>query len=248
MTGQHTMTSAAYDADVAEIYDLLYAGRGKDFAAEADAVARVVRDRRPQARSVLDVACGTGEHLRRLAAAFPEVAGLELSPAMCTVAEAKLPSGTVHVGDMRSFALGREFDAVCILTGTIGYARDVDELCATVRTMAAHLAPGGVLVIDPWWSPDTFLDGHVAHDVVHDDTRTVVRVSHSARQGLAARHEAHYVVADGGGIRHFSHVQMLTLFTREDYLGALRSAGCTAEHLTDAGGLPGRGLFAGVRR
>ena len=248
MSSPSAVTSAAYDADVAEIYDLLYAGRGKNFAAEADAVTRVVRDRRPQARSVLDVACGTGEHLRRLAAAFPEVVGLELSPAMCTVAEAKLPSGVVHAGDMRSFALGRRFDAVCILTGTIGYARDVDELCVTVRAMASHLVPGGVLVIDPWWSPDTFLDGHVAHDMVRDDTRTVVRVSHSARHGPATRHEAHYVVADGDGIRHFSHVQMLTLFTRGDYLDALRSAGCTAEHLTDAGGLPGRGLFAGVRR
>lgn len=248
MTDVRTAPSAAYDADVAEIYDLLYAGRGKDFAAEADAVARVVRERRPQARSLLDVACGTGEHLRRLAGSFPEVAGLELSRAMCTVAEAKLPSGVVHAGDMRSFALGRTFDAVCILTGSIGYARDTDELGATVRAMAAHLVPGGVLVIDPWWSPEEFLDGHIAHDVVRDATRTVVRVSHSARQDAAARHEAHYLVADGAGVRHFTHVQMLTLFTREDYLGALRSAGCTAEHLPDAGGLPGRGLFAGVRR
>jgi SAM-dependent methyltransferase len=248
MTGVHTVASAAYDTDVAEIYDLLYSKRGKDFAAEADAVARVVQDRRPQARSLLDVACGTGEHLRRLAATFPEVAGLELSGAMCAVAEAKLPSGAVHAGDMRSFALGRRFDAVCILTGSIGYARDTDELSATVRAMAAHLLPGGVVVIDPWWSPDTFLDGHIAHDVVRDETRTVVRVSHSSRQDSAARHEAHYLVADGAGVRHFTHVQMLTLFTRQDYLDALRSAGCTAEHLTDAGGLPGRGLFAGIRR
>lgn len=239
---------AVYGRDVSEVYDLFYRGRGQDFATEAAVVAEVVRTRHPGARTLLDVGCGTGEHLRWLADRFGEVAGLEASPSMCALAREKLPGTRVHQGDMRDFRLGSGFDAVCCLTGTIGYMSDAAELAAAIGAMAGHLVSGGVLVIDPWWFPEMFLDGHITHDMVRDDDRTVARVSHSTRVGGVARHEAHYLVAEATGIRHFAHAQSLTLFTRDDYLAALARAGCAAEHLQDAGWTRSRGLFVGVRR
>ncbi|HVW90094.1 MAG TPA: class I SAM-dependent methyltransferase, partial [Gaiellaceae bacterium] len=47
-----------------ELYDLEYAG--KDYAAESAAIARIVHERNPGARTLLDVACGTGKHLEHL--------------------------------------------------------------------------------------------------------------------------------------------------------------------------------------
>jgi dTDP-3-amino-3,6-dideoxy-alpha-D-glucopyranose N,N-dimethyltransferase len=49
-------------------YELLHAARGKDYVREAAAVAERIRRRRPDARTLLDVACGSGLHL----AAFTE--------------------------------------------------------------------------------------------------------------------------------------------------------------------------------
>ena len=48
----------------AEIYDAVYSL--KDYAAEASAVHKMIRERCPTARTLLDVACGTGKHLERL--------------------------------------------------------------------------------------------------------------------------------------------------------------------------------------
>jgi len=45
----------------AEFYDALYAF--KDYAKEAHLLIDLVRQRRPDAASLLDVACGTGKHL-----------------------------------------------------------------------------------------------------------------------------------------------------------------------------------------
>ena len=46
-------------SEAAEFYDLLYEG-DKDYAAEADLLAQVIRQCAPAASTLLDVGCGTG--------------------------------------------------------------------------------------------------------------------------------------------------------------------------------------------
>ena len=48
----------------AHLYDLAYSF--KDYGGESTWVRNAVRTRTPQARSLLDVACGTGKHLEHL--------------------------------------------------------------------------------------------------------------------------------------------------------------------------------------
>jgi len=116
----------------ADAYDLIYDGIGGDYAAEAAEVTALVRARRPAARTLLDVACGTGGHLVHLREQFA-VEGVELSSHMATRARARLGAVVVHEGDMRTFALGRRFDAVTCLFSSIGYARTPEDLGQTGR-------------------------------------------------------------------------------------------------------------------
>ncbi|MBA2616521.1 MAG: class I SAM-dependent methyltransferase, partial [Actinobacteria bacterium] len=46
----------------ARVYDALYS-TFKDFVAEAERVHELIQSRKPGARTLLDVACGTGAHL-----------------------------------------------------------------------------------------------------------------------------------------------------------------------------------------
>ncbi|MEO3811067.1 class I SAM-dependent methyltransferase [Sphaerisporangium sp. B11E5] len=238
-----------YGSEVSEVYDLVYKLRGKDYEQEAGEVVTLVRSRKPDADSLqaLDVACGTGEHLRSLRGRFSHVEGLELSDTMRAAARAKLPGVAVHPGDIRDFDLGRTFDAVTSLYSTVGYMASTAELDSAVASMARHVSPGGVLVVEPWYFPERFTDGHVGSDLVRDGSRTVTRVARSVRSGDVVRQEAHYIVADGDGIRHFEHVQVFTLFTPEQYVAAFERAGCTAEYVQRDDILAGRGLFVGVR-
>lgn len=241
-------TPSMYGPELSKLYDLLYRGRGKDFPAEAAVVARVVHARKPDVVSLLDVGCGTGEHLVSLRSSFECVEGLELSAHMRAVAVDKLPEVPIHIGDMRRFELGQTFDAVCCLFSTIAYLTSKAELDAAVECMARHLSPGGVLVLEPWWFPQNFLDGYVSHAAVRGNGCTVVRVSHSRRSGDVVRQEAHFIVANSSGIRHIEDVQRLTLFTRRDYLTAFTHSGCTVEYLEGDDALSDRGLFVDIRR
>ncbi|MEU6622806.1 class I SAM-dependent methyltransferase [Streptomyces litmocidini] len=231
--------------DLADVYELVYRSRGKDWAAEAAEIGTLIRERLPAADSLLDVACGTGAHLEAFDGLFGHTEGLELSAAMLERATGRLPGVPLHQGDMRAFDLGRRFDAVVCLFTAIGYLRTLQDMRAAVATMARHLRPGGLLVVEPWWFPERFLDGYVAGDLASDEHRTVARISHSTREGRTTRMEVRFVIGEAGGIREFTEVDLLTLFTCEEYLAAFADAGCPAEYLRPE--WTARGLFVARR-
>jgi SAM-dependent methyltransferase len=237
-----------FQQNLAEVYDLIYRGRGKDYKAEAAEVVEHVRARRPDVGSLLDVACGTGEHLVHLAEAFPRVEGLEYTGQMLDVAKRKLPGVPLHSGNMCDFDLGRTFDAAISMFASIAYLRSPEQLNAAVTCIARHVEPGGVLVLEPWYFPERFLEGYISTSIVRDDGRAVARVSRTTRD-LRTTHnvnmEIHFTLADEFGMRHFTETQVLSLFSLREHLTAFEQAGCTAEYVE--GGPFGCGLFVAVR-
>ncbi|MDT9693692.1 methyltransferase domain-containing protein [Streptomyces sp. P9(2023)] len=234
--------------DVGDVYDAIYGGRGKDYRAEATAVTGHIRARRPGAASILDVGCGTGRHLRYFAEDFTAAEGIDLTEGMLDVARRHLKSTPLHTGDMRSFELGRRFDAVVSLFCVIGNLVGQDELDATLTTFARHLNPGGVVVIEPWWFPENFTPDHVGGSLTTVDGRTVSRVSHTVREREdASRMDVHYLVAEPGrGVQHFTDTHVLSLYGREQFARAYERAGLSVEYVE--GDYEGNGLFIGVKR
>jgi SAM-dependent methyltransferase len=236
----------------AELYDLVFRSRGKSFEAEADDLANLIRDRFPGSASLLDVASGTGAHLARFATHFDLVVGVEWSPAMVRVASERLPGVAVHEGDMRTFDLGRTFDAVTCMGNAVACMLSSADLDTAVARMAAHLVPGGVLVVEPWWFPDNFIDGHVGGHLLREDNRVIARITRSTREGLTTRMEIKFVIAESSGIQEFTDVLITSLFTPEEYEAAFERADCTVEFVPGMkladGRLNAPGLFIGVRK
>lgn len=234
-----------YGQQLAKVYEIFYRSRGKDWNAEAEEVTRLVRARMPQARTLLDVACGTGAHMATFRERFEEVEGLEIAPPMLELARERLPGLAFHEGDMRDFALKRTFDAVVCMFCAIGYLGTFEELRAAVRAMSDHLRPGGVLVIEPWWFPEDHVEGYVAGDLGREDGLTVARISHSTLQGRSTRMEVRFLVGESTGIKEFTEIDVLSLFTKDEYTQAFLDADCSVEYLP--GAPTGRGLFVGTR-
>ncbi|TWP50521.1 class I SAM-dependent methyltransferase [Lentzea tibetensis] len=237
-----------YEADTASVYHDFYRERkGKDYAAEAAHLAALVRERMPQASSLLDVACGSGSHLEHFVHEFEHVEGIELSEAMLSVARPLLPGVRLHQGDMRDFSLDRRFSAVTCMYSSIGYTAHEAGLRQTIACLARHLEPGGVLLVEAWWTPGELLDRYVAGDTVKVGDRTISRVSHTVDLGDRSRMEVHWVVADPEhGIRHVAEQHELALFEQAQYEAAFELAGLTVEHIRPA--WSGPGLFVGVLR
>lgn len=226
-------TSSPYGR-AADVYDLIYDGIGKDYEGESREVAAAVHARRPGARTLLDVACGTGAHLVHLRSTFDEVEGVELSGAMADRARRRLPDVPIHTGDMRTFDLGRTFDAVVGLFSSIGYTRTPEDLARALARMTAHLVPGGVLVVDGWYEPDAWRTGYVTPDAAHDEDRAVARVSRSLRVGRTSVLDQTWLIATAEGVDTVVERHELGLFTAAEVEAGFTAAGCVAiEEQTD---------------
>ncbi|MFE1174100.1 class I SAM-dependent DNA methyltransferase [Streptomyces sp. NPDC058773] len=230
----------------ADVFESIYRSRGKDWRQEAKDISGQILARVPRAGSLLDVACGTGAHLTHFREDFADTAGVELAEPMLELARKRLTGTPLHHGDMRAFDLGRAFDAVVCMFCSIGYLDNASEMRDAIAAMARHVNPGGVLVIEPWWFPEQFIDGYVAGDLSREKDRTITRVSHSIRQGDKSRMELRYVVGEPSGITEFTEIELLSLWPKDAYLAAFEDAGCPAEYLE--GGPTGRGLFIGTRQ
>jgi SAM-dependent methyltransferase len=226
----------------ARYYDALYSW--KDYAGEAEPVHELVQARKPGAATLLDVACGTGAHLAELRRWY-RCEGLDLDPELLAVARERLPDLPLHQADMRDFDLGRRFDAVTCLFSSIGYLLTVDALEAAVAAMARHLEPGGVLVVEPWLSPEAVTVPHVGAVFVDEPELKIARVNTIEVDGRMSSFDFHYVVGTPAGVEHFVEHHELALFTHEEQLAAFRAAGLEVEH--DEEGLMGRGLYIGLR-
>ncbi|WP_158883413.1 class I SAM-dependent methyltransferase [Amycolatopsis anabasis] len=232
-----------YDQDFAEIYDDVYR-RHRNYPREAAHTKELALAHCPAAASLLDVGCGTGEHLKYLREDF-EVAGVDLAEPMVEIARRKLGDVPVHQGDMRTFDLGRTFDVVCSVYSPVGYLRSADDLCTAVLRMAAHLSPGGVLIVEPWILRENWNGGDLATATFEVNGRRVVRMGKWKTRDDQSYVEMHYLVGDSETVRHFVDRQDLTLFSREQYEKAFIGAGCSVEFLEQ--GYGDRGVFVGTR-
>jgi SAM-dependent methyltransferase len=140
----------------------------------------------PRAQTILEFGSGTGGHGRLLAAMGFDVHGIERSLDMVALAKSASPpprTGTAgsfscNIGDVRSAALGRSFDALIALFHVVSYQTTNDDLRATFATVARHLAPDGVFLFDVWHGPAVLMQRPEQRvKKVGDDQLEVIRTA-----------------------------------------------------------------------
>ena len=230
-------------SESAELYDLIYSF--KDYPAEAARVRELVMAAGGRGEgTLLDVACGTGTHLEALRAHYA-VEGTDLDEGLLAVARRRLPDVPLHHADMRGFDLGRRFDVVTCLFSAIGYVRTPDGLRAAVGSMARHLAPGGALAVEPWFTPDAMRPDFVGVNSQAFPDLTLVRMSHTRVEGRVSVIDFEYLIGRPAGITRASERHEMGLFTHEETRSAFEEAGLRTTF--DEQGITGRGMWVGIR-
>lgn len=227
-------------AQTAELYDAIYT-RMKDYREEADTVRTWIEKLRPGARSILDVACGTGEHAKFLTANY-QVDGIDINRDFLTAAQKKNPQGRFEVADMTAFDLSRRYDAVLCLFSAIGHTLTIEKLKSAIQCMANHLAPNGALIVEPWFTPDVWRAGRPHMVSFEEENFKVCRMNTTELRGERTSYfQFHYLVGRPEGVTHFTEDHELALYTKSEMLDAFRHAGLDPHY--DESGIFGRGLY-----
>lgn len=100
-------------------------------------------------KTILDVACGTGNVSEILAKMGYEVMGVDIAADMIEVAKSKRSRIAYHVQDMAELDLGESrFDLAISLFDSLNYITDIERLAEGIKRVGVHVVEGGVFIFD----------------------------------------------------------------------------------------------------
>lgn len=142
----------------ARYYDFLY--QDKNYGAEANYIDALIKRYYPEAKSILELGCGTGNHAMFLIQKNYEVLGVDISEKMVEQANKKAQifsdlkdKISFLCADIRNLNLDKKFDAVISLFHVISYQTTNLDLLKSFSVVKQHLKPGGIFIFDCWYGP-----------------------------------------------------------------------------------------------
>jgi ubiquinone/menaquinone biosynthesis C-methylase UbiE len=127
----------------AKHYDEVMGDRSKNVAE----LQKLISKHHPKAKTILELACGTGSVLQHFAKRYG-VYGLDLSSGMLSLARKKVPSGKFSQQDMTKFRLKEKFDVILCVFDSINHLLKFSDWQRVFNRAYEHLNEGGVLIFD----------------------------------------------------------------------------------------------------
>ncbi|HOJ20926.1 MAG TPA: class I SAM-dependent methyltransferase [Armatimonadota bacterium] len=136
--------------EVAAAYDALMSG--VPYKRWVDYIEKLLRRLRASPRTVLDIACGTGNVTFALADRGYQVAGVDISEPMLSVAREKARQQGRDIpfmhGDMRTLSLPDRYDLAVCLYDSINYLLTLEDVTQAFASVHRVLHPGGLYIFD----------------------------------------------------------------------------------------------------
>jgi SAM-dependent methyltransferase len=138
----------------ANLYDIIY--KDKDYQAECDFLEKIFkRYSKKPIRKILDIACGTGNHIIPLAQRGFNVAAQDKSCDMLQIAKRKCHNENLKISFMGCFPMQqfnhkKKFDAVIAMFSSIDYVVKLKEVKKVFLNIHNCLRKNGLLVFDFW--------------------------------------------------------------------------------------------------
>ena len=219
------MSGKLYD-EFAEWWPLMSAP--EDYAEEATFYFNALQaaaDRRIE--TMIELGSGGGNNASFMKTRVVELVLVDLSDGMLAHSRTLNPECAHHQGDMRTFRIDRQFDAVFV-HDAIMYMTSEADLARAIETAFVHCRPGGVALFAPdcvreTFKPSTDCGGHDGND----RAMRYLEWSWDPDPGDSTMTTDYtYTFRDSGGalrVVHDRHIE--GLFARQTWLRLLREGG-----------------------
>jgi len=230
----------------AEIYDLIYSFL--DYEKSVGMIKDLIEnDKLSNGNKLLDVGCGTGEHIKFFKKYFA-CTGVDISEQMLDYAKEKISDVRFIQADMVNMDLKDKFDIITCLFSAIGYVKTLENLRKTINNFANHLNQGGILIIEPWLRPSIFTPGLPSMETYEDDDIKIARLNVSKIDGNISSFVMHFLIAKRNeNVTYFKETHELGLFETEQTKNIMIEAGFETKYLEEGLEVQ-RGLFIGIKK
>ena len=240
------MTKQLLHNNLAKYYDRVYSF--KDYLDEAVRLQNlIIKYLESEGNSLLDVACGTGLHLKNLKDDF-SCTGVDISKSMLKIARKNAKGVTFKEADMKTLRLGKQFDVIICLLSSIGYVKTAASLEKTIRKFSKHLKKGGLALIEPSHAKSVYVNGEPRITTYNGKDAKIARVNFTKFRQATAVLNMHILIADRGkDAKYFVDRHELGIFGINNTLRIMKAAGLKSKYLKN-GLMPGRELFVGIKK
>ena len=143
-----------------QYYDLLY--QDKDYIGEVKYIDNLIKQFSNNAKSMLDMGCGTGKHAALLCDKGYTIHGIDLSEDMLEIANGRRKGKEDKLefthSDIQTLNLNKKFDVVVSLFHVMSYQNSNAELIKAFKVAKEHLNERGVFIFDFWYAPAVLTD------------------------------------------------------------------------------------------
>ncbi|NHJ33101.1 MAG: class I SAM-dependent methyltransferase [Asgard group archaeon] len=231
---------------LAKYYDLIYTW--KDYKKESEEIKKLINKYKSSSGiKLLDVACGTGSHIKYFVDDF-DCVGVDLNSEMLDYAKEKAPKAKYIEADMIHFELKQEFDVIVCLFSSIGYVKTEENLRKAISGFVKHLKKGGVVIIEPWLTKEIYRTGSPHMTTYEGENTKIARVNVSElKEDIISYFEMHYLIAERNKpVIHFVDKHELAMFPIDLMKDIMKENGLEVKYLKK-GLFDERGLLIGQK-
>ncbi|CDT58762.1 class I SAM-dependent DNA methyltransferase [Vibrio coralliirubri] len=136
------MSANALYTDLSGYYDLMCVDI--DYQAQSNCVRRLHQIFGNEGKTHLDLACGTGPHVRHFIDFGYQSGGLDLNKPMLDIAEVRCPEANFSVQNMSNFEVIEPLDLITCFLYSIHYNDGLEKLKECIESVHRALKPEGI--------------------------------------------------------------------------------------------------------
>ena len=101
-------------------------------------------------KTVLDIGCGSGEHVNALQSLGYEISGVDISEQMVITAKKRFPHCKFEEADLLRYQSKTKMDGIICMFGTFNYLIEEELVGNSIKRIYDNLKPAGIAVFDIW--------------------------------------------------------------------------------------------------
>jgi SAM-dependent methyltransferase len=208
-----------FEKKYSSLYETIYSE--KNYINEVGCIKKMLFEHAPEAKTLLNFGCGTGQHDLILAEHGFSITGVDRSHEMLKVAQAKQQTANpnfLHVGESDRIANGSMDASLCLFDVFSYFTKDSDifNFFEFITAKAKSSAP---LIFDFWYLPAVIhLKPETRKKTFHTGNSLITRICEPAMEVSSscvnATHQ--FFVEDEKGVETFSETHRMRCYTKNE--------------------------------